>query len=1356
MREFIERVLSKLLEEKGQEKCLNKLLNANGKNTSRSSTEITKWIGGRRDWPQPVRNQLSSSDTYRFILDCLKDKNHLALFKDTQTELCNRSHQMEAASLLIRFQEIEKVLNEANLEMQKKLVATGIHSFLCFLISNGFLNDIIRDSDVQQFFDKQSKMRGNGRIWGYSGSENITETKKNYQAIYKRSCEIYSQLTAGYEPKKLLFPRLSAEVTGCCQIIGDGGSGKSTFLMKRFKELINAYEEDSVNPPLAIYIPLNQYKGIAVHGDNFIKNYIASTYANAASHEFNWNPCNYCIMLDGANESPYTSQLGKEIQDLVVLGCTILITSRYKLDWNCLKTFSCVKLNDLDDGAIKEVLASKHLPMAEGRLLQTLRRPMWLALYSGLKDIEGINAPGEILREHHSWLLSKVSSDFQGEKYAEQYHNALAYISKLATLSKAIVFNTKDIESNLMSFLPEALPADAFLRIVVSSGLIKFIGPDPQNGGTLYQWSHECFWDYYKAYSIFSELSHGVIPPTIEGSAISIPVASFLGDLFQEYPFETKNSCNSDISPVEAWLQDHMRHDDIGSNYTDECRQMTTRNLIEVMKIARRNHITACYDGLDLSLTNFYDCTLPNSSFDNAIVPESAIISQGHTSRIRQLAYLQEENLLVTAGDDNQVLFWDTKTGTVTRAIKTSSRIAGLDISPNNMRVLVLLESKQPAIMIVSLTDSLPDVPLGTIDYSFAKFTANSECIICATESGTIHLLDSKTGNLVCPAIHLEQGIYDAPFEYGISSNRQFLVNGTTGGDIEVRRISNLDKPMTTLVFDSEEDHHVHNIAFTKNGRYCVAKNYNHLIAWNTKSKKSTPEKKAEVDLGNFMFQFVTSENSVFFFDHGSNHLHVWDISNCRFIRKDFPCTLCCMVLSTDSKLLVLADEKGKIYFVNPASFETVHTMWVGYTPRKTHYLHNRHHLGSEDVLFRRTWAGFFELYNRKKSQFIRIPIQPDPLLDTTTVPFWENWYCVDDYLCYVDGGVCSIWSMSYGNHVQDVELKGYRIDAVIPQKDLIVGCNYLDSDYPICLWTLSTGKPLASLDTHGTWVCGIPINAEPIKIQRGNFWSQMPKFANTYGLKKEYFTHTTFSDLGIMVGGTENGAIRMWDLCSQQLIHEENIATSRITKLTPLVKSDVVVIQTEDQSIVVYDVAARCSLDCWKDDANVLRNVRFLKFITHDNCNHREELLERDVMGATVYRLYLESGTLVSYDEDKYDENIAVSRNGEWITVNKFLQLPLPYKLVLYSVQNDEMVSVPLTGHKLWSNCAFSPSYDGRHLLISNEAGAVYLLDSTTGEQSYEWVVCDAKDICGCNFINAILERSVVKQRIQMNGGKV
>ena len=1195
----------------------------------------------------------------------------------------------------------------------------------------------------------------------------ISETSDIGQAIYKKSCEIYSQLTNNYTIVESLIPHLSADISDSnCQIIGDGGTGKTTYLITQFKKLLNSYKEGSQNNPIPIYIPLNQYLGRAVHGEYFIKNYIATNYAGVCADKFQWESCNFLLMLDGANESPYTSQLGKEIEELVNIGCKMLITSRYKLEWNCLKSFSCVKLNELDDETIKQVLAKERLPMAEGRLLQTLRRPMWLTLYSGLKNVKGINTPGEILREHHNWLLSKVSSDLQGEEYTDQYHNALEYISKLANLAKSTVFNTKDIDNDIQAFLPNTLPFDTFLRIAVSSGLLKLIGPDSLNGGVVYQWTHECYLEYYKAYSIFSALKKNIVPSALESGPLSPAVASFLGDLFQEYFFEAKSSCNSDMSPVEVWLQEHMRHDDIGSEHTDECRQMTTRNLIEVMKIARRNHITACYDGLDLSLAHFYDCTLPNSSFDNSIIPESTLISQGHTSRIRHLAYLQENNLLVTAGDDNLVLFWNTKTSTVKRRVKTPSRIAGLDVSPDSMHILILLEIGRPAIMIVSATgdsDNSKDIQINATDesvkYSFAKFTADSTRVICASERGIIHILDAETGGLVCPAIQLEQGIYDAPFEYGISSNRQFLVNGTTGGDIDVRRISNLGKPTTTLAYSPEDDHHVHNIAFTRNGKYCVVKNYDHLVAWILKLKEDNPGRKTvskELDLGNFMFQLVPTENGVFFFDHGSNRLHFWDIPNNRFIGKDFPCNLCCMVLSTDSKLLVLADEKGKIYFVNPTYFESVHTMWVGYTPRKSHYLHNRHHLGSKDVLFRRTWAGFFELYNRKKSQFARIPIQPDPLLDTTTVPFWENWYCVDGYLCYVDGSICSIWSMSSGNHVQDIELKGYRIDAVIPQKDLIVGCNYLDSDYPICLWTLSTGKPLALLDTHGTWVCGMPINPELIKIQSGNFGNKMSKFANVYGLKKEYFTHATFSDLGIVVGGTGNGTIRIWDLSSQQLIHEENIAASRITKLTPLKKSTVVVIQSENHSVIIYDVAARCCMGCWMDNANVLRNVRFLKFITCDNCNHREELVERDVIGTTVYRLNLESGTLVSYNEGKHDENIAVSQNGEWMAVNKFLQLPLPYKLFLYSVHSDEMVSIPLTKHKLWPNCAFSPSCDGKHLLLSNEAGAVCLLDSTTGEQAYEWAVCDAKDICGCAFENAILEGSINKRLIQMNGGNL
>lgn len=1200
---------------------------------------------------------------------------------------------------------------------------------------------------------QHASIRGSG-----NGRGATQEARDISQRIHQKSCEIYSQLTDGYTPDETLLASPSGDITGCCQIIGQGGAGKTTYLITRLKKWLEDYNVDSRNNPIPIYIPLNRYLGKRVHGEEFIKNYIATYYAEVALEHFVWEASKYLLILDGANESPKSEQLGTEIQRLVDLNCRIIITSRYKLEWDCLKSFSLVKLNELDDEIIQKALTAKKLPMVKGRLLETLRRPMLLALYLGIRNVEGVNTQGEILKEHHEYLLSKVAEDIQGREYVKNYRVTLGYIHRLAALTNSMIFNETDIPVGDNTFLPDRQSRDIFLNICVSVGLLKALDTDTHRGGMLYQWGHECYWDYYKAYGIYLALDAGLVPVELQIGLISSEVASFVGDLLGEYQYEVKSSCSSNMSPVEAWLQKHLRHDDISSDYTDQHRQIVTKNLIEIMKLARKNCITACYDGLDLTLTQFYDCALPNSTFDNAIVPESVLIAQGHTKPVSSVAYSRRNNLLVTGGYDRQVLIWDTNTGSVKRKIKTVSRVIGLDISPDEKNLLILLENSNPGILIVPIMGNSTDIPINPLQggsnrellkYSFARFMSDSEHIVCASQNGILHVIDIQTGKLATPGLQLEIGGYDAPIVYAISENRQFLVNGTMGGDIEIRRLNNFDNPWTLHQYDWKDDFNVHNIAFTKNGEYCVVKSDNRLIAWNT---KRPVEKKVsgEFDPGNLMFQLLPAEDGVFFFDYHSVSLWFWNIPDNSFRKMDHTCNLCGMTLSADSRTLILTDVKGCAYFIVPETFEITHTMWIAYLQSKSDFYHNRHFVGTEKVLFRQTWAGFFEIYNRQMKEFVRLPIQPTPLSDAAAVSFSENWYCVENYLCYIEGALCYVWDLLTGKLIQTVTTGDFRIEAVIPQKDLLVGCNYRNPDYPIYLWKLSTGKPLSTLDAHGTWHCGIPVNTIPMIIHNGNDQRLFSSLSNSHSFSEACFTHATlatFPALGLVVGGTNEGTIQVWELTSQQLVYAEKILPSQITNLTPVGTSGELAIQGKDNTVVIYSITERCILGTWKDNDGILRKITLLKFIRHANSDTNCLITQQNA----IFRLYLQQGTLVAFDEDRWDQK-SVSANKEWLAIAQTYST----QFSLYSVLDGTVTSFTSQKHRLGPSCAFVPSCDGKLFMISNEAGSVYLLDSVTGEQVYEWEVSSAKDILNCDFKNAILDKGVVGQLITMNGGKI
>lgn len=1355
MRRYLDEIIQPIIGVSADRRCWEMLITAKIAKAAPQPTNWSRALTGRGAWPPDCREAFPSEEVFMLLVQKLEHRDYDS-FLYKLTKLCdNLQKEHLNNSLITASSDFLKALNtffskSTDDAVQLQLLALGVQAVLCFLTET--------ETD-QHFWESKAaaivQQNNPRRTKGDPASPILVDSLA--QTIYKNSCAQYAQLLGSYKGNLInqdLCPGLTTDISSSAQIIGDGGAGKTTYLLIHFRKLLSAYEMDSLNNPIPIYVPLGQYRGMAVNGDRFIQSYIASNYANTPMEQFKLEATRYVLLLDGANESPCTDQLGNEIQQLVNLGCQMLITSRYKLEWKCLKAFSCVRINELSDAQIENALSKKGLPMAEGRLLQTLRRPMWLALYLGIENVDGINTPGEILREHHKWLLSKVAEDVQGAKYTKRYTNALDNFHRLAATTKTVVFNDEDIPFGEKSFFPDNDAREDFLMIGTATGLLKHLGNDPHRKGILYQWGHEYYLDFYTSYHIFSLMRTGKLVTILEEGLISTAVASLIGDLYGEYRYETKASCEEGLSPIENWLQLYMRHDDIESNITDESRQLATKNLVEVMKIARQNSITACFDGLDLSLTQFYDCSLPNSTFHNAIIPEAAFVAQGHTYQVRYIAHSNANNLLITAGDDKQVLFWDTRTGKAKATIKTTSRIKGLDISPDDKHLLILLDGCAPAVMIVSLCNYSTDTPVNisdeTLKYSFAKFTSNPDYIICATEEGTIHIRNTKTGILTAPAVQVAIGRYGAPIEYGISSNRKFLAHGTMGGDILIRNISSLNTIKTLHQYDPYDDFCVHNVVFTHNtnGQYCVVKSEDCFIAWNI-ANPNEKIKSPEIAPGNCLFQVVPAPEGVFFFDYMTSSLFFWNISINQFREKNFPTNISGIAISHHLQKIIVGDEKQKLYFVEVDNCEITHTMWVGYSPKKSHPSHSCHYLGAGDVLFRRTWAGFFELYNTNQKRFVRIPVQPKPLSDAPASFFRGHWHYLEGYLCYTDGTDCTLWNLSTGCFVQSIELGFYSIEAVMPQAGVVVGSNSL-LPYPLCIWALSSGKLIETIDRYGKRNFSPPKGLPPVNVHQDS----TSTVAEPNNLRSISWIYATISSLGFVIGGSEDGWVKIWRAGTHlQLVHEEKVFNARITRLSPLGPSGEIVILAEDYSIMVFSAIEKCALGVWQDENNILSKSTFLKFIRHESRDTLSEAKCHEVGGTPIYRLILQQGTLVALKEDTLSaQDFSLSLNREWLA---FLR-PYSNEVQLYSVMDGRKKVFSMKSQRLWPCCAFAPSCDGKTLMISSESGSVNIVECERGKNTYEWPTCDAKDILNCDFTGSVFEKRNIKQYIAMNGGKI
>ncbi len=131
-------------------------------------------------------------------------------------------------------------------------------------------------------------------------------------------------------------------------------------------------------------------------------------------------------------------------------------------------------------------------------------------------------------------------------------------------------------------------------------------------------------------------------------------------DRMCECDFEAKDNLEDwDESPIEHYMQQH----NLEQEEQNQISPLVTRNLIEIMKTSRSNKVVGNYSHLDLSLSDFIMCNVPNSTFANSIVPIDNFISHGHDGSITSLDLFDDGKKIASADKNGFIRFWDTNTG---------------------------------------------------------------------------------------------------------------------------------------------------------------------------------------------------------------------------------------------------------------------------------------------------------------------------------------------------------------------------------------------------------------------------------------------------------------------------------------------------------------------------------------------------------------------------------------------------------------------------------------------------------------------------------------------------------------------
>lgn len=256
------------------------------------------------------------------------------------------------------------------------------------------------------------------------------------------------------------------ESSGNLYIIGEGGIGKTTAL---FSIMRDAYDNNTElkTSEIPLFIELsraNSPKHFKNGVSRFIKRSIQKLLSDASNgFSFsdkqlnNYLSCNnvkpeIVLLLDGLNEVSREELNGYSIADMITReiryimenysNVRVILTSRSEEEMLINKTTS-LYLSGIDPEYIKKYLSNKgfapkriNIVFQNKQLLELLRIPLFLTIYSGIEEEKALLTRGEIL---HAFFAQKKKNIYsERNRTIEIQDNAYANNSKLIELSPAI------------------------------------------------------------------------------------------------------------------------------------------------------------------------------------------------------------------------------------------------------------------------------------------------------------------------------------------------------------------------------------------------------------------------------------------------------------------------------------------------------------------------------------------------------------------------------------------------------------------------------------------------------------------------------------------------------------------------------------------------------------------------------------------------------------------------------------------------------------------------------------------------------------------------------------------------------
>ncbi len=506
------------------------------------------------------------------------------------------------------------------------------------------------------------------------------------------------------------------------QILGEGGTGKSSFLLC-FAGWLNDKEAFR-----AIYIRLNKVNGMTQEETAaFLEREIALALNSPAEHVL-WGinaseKTEYFILLDGFNEirSDKKASVAGQIRQLMEkTPVRIVVTSRQKITGKFhLYGIPCLYMEQLETRQVEDYLRKNGLPAeAAADNDGLLHRPMMLTVYADTnresrlhRDVEFFSFFGkcknrsELILDHMESLAAKYFMQVTDGQDVEKQIGQMLYIEHFLLpgigweMERQHLFQIP--ETVLIRYVEKYLRKtkgtgrEAFKRWLIGRGIgegdrvltlsmaqvMDYLRAFPTvfAGGSQWAFTHQDYRDVLAAmYVIRSCGEDGDAVYSLLDQALSRDMTESIGELLTSlHPEGTETA--------DGWLERNM--DRFRYQPGDKIR-MPLHNILRIWLCLKGNLAGADFHGLDLKgqiLEPYIDSKGKRTDFTDAVIYPETLLPVGHKSRVTKICYSPVGRFLATASDDGCVCLWDSQTGQLERRffVENDSFMSGLAFSPD-------------------------------------------------------------------------------------------------------------------------------------------------------------------------------------------------------------------------------------------------------------------------------------------------------------------------------------------------------------------------------------------------------------------------------------------------------------------------------------------------------------------------------------------------------------------------------------------------------------------------------------------------------------------------------------------------